>query len=259
MREENKRIAKRILEISDGMNKIRTSHYYTSEDMKNKKLEEISKDLSIHTAVEVVDEDVVNVAISEAKKGGKTCVLNFASARNPGGGFINGAVAQEESLCRGSDLYFYLKTQKDFYNNPKHFKNGLYDNDVIYSENVTFFNDLNNIDDNYNVDVITSAAVNLTDIRNKKQVSLFREVDREMRERIENIVELAVSNNIETLLLGAFGCGVFGNSGYKVRKYFEEVLNSERYRGKLKKIVFCVYKNEKLFNLFQDIQITSKS
>ena len=47
-------------------------------------------------------------------KGGRVCVLNFASASNPGGGVVNGSSAQEESLCRVSTLYFTLDTDENW-------------------------------------------------------------------------------------------------------------------------------------------------
>ncbi len=47
-----------------------------------------------------------------AKQGKKVCVLNFASATNPGGGVVNGSSAQEECICRCTTLYPCLNTDR---------------------------------------------------------------------------------------------------------------------------------------------------
>ena len=69
----------------------------------------------------------------------KVCVLNFASATNPGGGVKNGSNAQEESICRVTSLYKELSTKylfDNFYTYHRERKNTLYTDRVIYSENV---------------------------------------------------------------------------------------------------------------------------
>ncbi len=52
----------------------------------------------------------LEAAVEYAKQDMKTCVLNFASASNPGGGVAHGSSAQEESICRCSTLYPCLNT-----------------------------------------------------------------------------------------------------------------------------------------------------
>lgn len=67
-------------------------------------------------------------------------VLNFASAKNPGGGFLKGSNAQEESLTRSSSLYFALNQERiftHFYRHHRHDKNGIYTHRLIYSPRVT--------------------------------------------------------------------------------------------------------------------------
>ena len=77
-----------------------------------------------------------------AKQGKKVCVLNFASATNPGGGVVNGSSAQEECLCRCTTLYPCLNTDamwSDFYKPHRKANNPLYNNDCIYTPAVCVF------------------------------------------------------------------------------------------------------------------------
>lgn len=258
-RETNKIMALDTLAKIKNINKGRRSVYISRENFHTIKKEELDLPV-IEKKVTVEAEDVVESILKRSGKG-KIGVLNFASARNPGGGFLNGASAQEESIARVSDLYMYLQHEKEFYSNPKHFKNGLYDNDLIYSNDVSIIKSGKGEDlsDYVDIDVITCAAVNVSDIRKKNQNDLLKLVDKEMLERIENIIEISLRNKVEILILGAFGCGVFGNSGYKVRGYFENILNKPRYKNKFKEIVFAIYEkpqdNNKLINIFKDIKV----
>jgi uncharacterized protein (TIGR02452 family) len=66
-------------------------------------------------------------------------LLNFASARNPGGGFLSGAKAQEEDLARCSGLYPCLLTQPGYYEENRANESALYTDNIIYSPNVPWF------------------------------------------------------------------------------------------------------------------------
>jgi uncharacterized protein (TIGR02452 family) len=67
--------------------------------------------------------------------------LNFASAKNPGGGFLSGSQAQEESLARASGLYASLQTQPEFYAFHRQQASGIYSHRIIYSPHVPVFRD----------------------------------------------------------------------------------------------------------------------
>ena len=66
-------------------------------------------------------------------------LLNFASARNPDGGFISGAKAQEEDLSRCSGLYKCLLPQELYYEVNRSQSSMLYTDHMIYSPNVPWF------------------------------------------------------------------------------------------------------------------------
>ena len=187
----------------------------------------------------------------------KTCVLNFASARHPGGGVITGASAQEECLCRCSTLYFAISEEKTAENFHKKHDDMikqkkmdlLYNSDCIFSPDIVVFKsddgnyDLLTQNDRYKVDVITCAAPNLTRISAMISGSTTR-VDYEKlkvvhRSRAKRILDIAKSEKEEVLILGAFGCGAFKNPPQVVADAWAEVLQD--YLFDFRKIEFAVY------------------
>lgn len=158
-------------------------------------------------------------------KSGRTAVLNFANPEYPGGSVKYGAMAQEECLCRSSNLYPCLTESKingDFYGYHRSKDNGYYSDRIIYTRNVTVFKDegtkdtvphLMNVKDWFDVDVITCSAPYLYGVEDIDYAKL-RDI---LKRRIKNIFEVALDNMAENIILGAFGCGVFGNPpGYNV-------------------------------------------
>lgn len=175
---------------------------------------------------------------------GRVAVLNFANPHYPGGGVFRGAMAQEECLCRSSNLYPCLEDGRvfeEFY--LYHQKQTDYDfsHRLIYSPGITVFKDdqavpqlLKNADW-FRVDVITCAAPYLAKRRYVNQTVL----ENLFRKRIRNILEAAMENEAEVLILGAFGCGAFGNPPEVVAKAFREVLAERRYQA-FRRIVFAI-------------------
>lgn len=141
-------------------------------------------------------------ALAWIPSNGKAGLLNFASFKNPGGGFLKGALAQEEALCHDSTLYNVLENFTDFYAyNNKHFNKSMYLNRAIYSPSIFFPSQ-----DKF-IDIITCAAPNYKAGKEKgitkEQNSLY------LKNRIKFILDIAQDNDIEYLILGAYGCGVF--------------------------------------------------
>lgn len=182
-------------------------------------------------------------------------VLNFASAKNPGGGFIGGASAQEESLARSSSLYASLIKNISMYEFNRSNKTFLYSDYVIYSPEVVFW-----FDDNGNsfsrpiiIDIITSPAPNKGAMLQHNRIQELELLEDVFRKRINKILGLALHQNVECLILGAWGCGVFRNETEEVARLFKEVIN-ENYANKFKKIVFAIYDqsaNKNNFNKFK--------
>lgn len=192
-----------------------------------------------------VMEGTTFAAARENLAGGKVAVLNFANPHYPGGGVTQGAMAQEECLCRSSNLYPCLSSDnvfEEYYQIHRTQTDYDFSDRLIYSPGITVFKDdapvpqLLNPEDWFQVDVVTCAApflakrryVNPTVLRN-----LFKS-------RIRNILEAAIENEIEVLILGAFGCGAFGNPPEVVARAFREVLAERRYQTAFSRVVFAI-------------------
>lgn len=156
---------------------------------------------------------------------GKTAVLNFASYKNPGGGFLQGSGAQEESLCHNSTLYEVLSDKRfsEYYNwNNQNKNNALYRNRGLYTPNIIFEKNGSLLV----ADVITVAAPN-----RKAYMEYCRTANEEenlvaLKSRIGFIKCIAVEQRVDTIILGAFGCGVFGQDPNVVAKTFKEIFEN---------------------------------
>ncbi|MCF6405655.1 TIGR02452 family protein [Chitinophaga filiformis] len=171
------------------------------------------------------------------------CCLNFASAKNPGGGFLGGAQAQEESLARASGLYPTLKQHHEMYDTNRAHKSLLYTEHMIYSPSVPVFRDDNDqlIDNHYLVSIITSPAVNRGALMTNEPENLPK-IESVMLNRIENLLSVAVVNKHTSLILGAWGCGVFRNRTEDVAAWFaHHLLKNETFKNAFKHIVFAIY------------------
>lgn len=195
-----------------------------------------------------------NRSLEAAKKYSyeRVCVLNFASAIHVGGGVKTGAGAQEECLCRCSTLYFAIsdpETKRKFHDT--HYKdikigkiNSIYNDDCIYSPGITVFKSdtalpkLMPENEWYNVDVITCAAPNLNSRYDNIIIS-----DKNLKElhkrRARRILDIAVSEGEDVIILGAFGCGAFKNPPAVVAEAYREVIQD--YLFDFKTIEFAVY------------------
>lgn len=168
--------------------------------------------------------------------------LNFASAKNPGGGFLGGAQAQEESLSRASALYPSLLKHFEMYEYNRSQNTYLYSDYMIYSPEVLVFRDDNDtlLDNSYKVSFITSPAVNVGAMK-QNNISELDSVEQTMLQRMDKVLAIFVANGIENLVLGAWGCGVFQNEPKDIAQYFAHYLtNDGKYSKTFKNILFAV-------------------
>ncbi|HTI69119.1 MAG TPA: TIGR02452 family protein [Candidatus Limnocylindria bacterium] len=184
-------------------------------------------------------------ALSRATRLGNRHVggLNFASAKNPGGGFLNGAQAQEESLARSSALYESLLAAPDFYSRHRAHRSSLYLDLAIYSPRVPFFcnDDGRLVEVPFLASIITAAAPNAGAISDNEPGNLPQVVPF-LRRRAELVLRIAQTHGIETLVLGAWGCGVFRNHPATVATIFHELLNpAGPFGNTFEEVLFAVY------------------
>lgn len=138
--------------------------------------------------------------------------LNFASAKNPGGGFLSGSQAQEESLARASGIYATLQTQPAFYACHRQLRTSVYSDHAIFSPGVPVFRDAADqlLEHPWRTAFITAAAVNAGAIaRNEPQRVAVIVPAMEQRARV--VLGIATAQRCDALVLGAWGCGVFQN------------------------------------------------
>ena len=187
--------------------------------------------------VSVIDADTVSAL---TRNPGNTCILNMASAKHPGGGVAKGSSAQEEALFRCSNLY-HISTS--YY--------PLGDNEALYSTNATFVkNKFYSYMNPTKCDVITIAAPNL----NYGGFSGDYSSTPEYIDLIKNKMRLMLSSKCDTIILGAWGCGVFGNNPETIANLFKEVIAEGT---NIKNIVFAVINDGNSvadnYNVFKNI------
>ena len=176
-------------------------------------------------SIRITEKDTVT-AILARKNPGDTLVLNFASAMNPGGGFLSGASAQEEALCRASTLFSSLSSPAaaEMYRENREKDDPYYLEYAVYSPSVMIIRNPHGVLLGFPrmTSVLSVAAVN----RNRKGVD-DDIADGIMRKRIKRILRIAHGSGKRHLILGAWGCGVFGNKADDGAAWFHEAIDED--------------------------------
>lgn len=224
----------------------------------------------VDVAVEPRYEQPAEVIVSKKRSleaaagypGKKVCVLNFASATNPGGGVVKGAGAQEECICRCSTLYPCINDDTIRHNfhgiHRSMLRSGkldaTYNDDCIFTPGVMVVKSDTRLPKRlpkeqwYAVDIITCAAPNLRERPSNsmnpgsgsKKVNLSsKELQALHKKRLERILAIAKANKEEVVILGAFGCGAFQNPPEVVAKGMREAV--EEYRNDFETVEFAVF------------------
>ncbi|MEL6558083.1 MAG: TIGR02452 family protein [Bacteroidota bacterium] len=195
----------------------------------------------------VVENKTTLKAVAENLSDEALICLNFASAKNPGGGFLGGAQAQEESLARASGLYPSISQMTEMYDSNRSNRSLLYLDYMIYSPRVPVFKtDYDQLrSEPFLVSIITAPAPNKGAIENNQPHDLPK-VEETMRRRVKRVLALALQKGYKNIVLGAWGCGVFRNDPAMVADIFEAVLkNGGEFEGKFKKVIFGVLDRRK--------------
>lgn len=170
--------------------------------------------------IQTINSDTVSAALEYSKKG-KTCILNMASAKRPGGGVVNGAQAQEECLFRCSNLFETIS--ENFY--PIKHSEGIYTSDAVFFKD-RYYNNINP----FTVDVVTIPALNLNPNAKYDDLNIISDYDILMKDKIRLMFHLASKNGCRNIILGAWGCGVFKNNPIDVANLFQEVILEKKSR-----------------------------
>ena len=188
------------------------------------------------TQFEVTNETTLSAHRRHQAKGRNVVSLNFASATSPGGGFLSGARAQEEYLCRSSALYLTFR-DCPMYRYHREKGNCLYSDAMIYSPDVPVFrgDDHELLPSPYPASFITSAAplathVNIYELRYLPKVIYVRAL---------KVLAVAKAHGHDSLILGAWGCGAFGNNGNLVADLFHKALTQD-FAGAFKEVTFAI-------------------
>jgi uncharacterized protein (TIGR02452 family) len=194
------------------------------------------------TVIEVTGESTLEALIRlHARPGGHLACLNFASAKNPGGGFLGGAQAQEESLARSSALYPCLLRQPAHYARNRAHGSAHYLDLAIYSPRVPFFRDDDGrwLDRPVLASVVTCAAPNASALRQQGKFDAAA-VEVTLRRRAALVLAVALHHRVERFVLGAWGAGVFGNDPAMVADAFGALLEGP-FAGAFAEVAFAIH------------------
>jgi uncharacterized protein (TIGR02452 family) len=185
------------------------------------------------TRVQVANETTLEAAKRLVNQGLKVMALNFANGVNPGGGFLHGARAQEEVLCRSSALYMTLRGDPMY---QAHSQRPLPDSTswAILSPSVPVFrlDDGTLLDAPWTVSFLTCAAPYAPAVGQPKSGDL-------LKERIHRVLSIASAYGYEALILGAWGCGAFANAPWRTAQDFRQALEGDFARS-FSEVVFAV-------------------
>lgn len=200
------------------------------------------------TIVETINADCMEEGIRLLEMGYNPAVLNMANRQNPGGGVLNGAGAQEETIFRRTNLFQSLYRYAPYaatYGLEKSEQQYPMDRNYggIYSPNVTVFreceaNGYKLMPQPKEMAFISVAGINSPELDNEGLiVPPLVEVT---KNKIRTILRIGLRHGHDSLVLGALGCGAFCNPPKHVAKLFHEVMEEPEFKNKYKYIVFAI-------------------
>ncbi len=191
------------------------------------------------TTYEVANESTLVAAERLSREGLRPVALNFASAKNPGGGFLRGAIAQEECLCRASALYACIRDNPMYAFHGRH-GDPMYSHYAIYSPDVPVIKTDGGVPlaEPYLCSFVTSPAPNAGVVL-ERTPDRATELVAAMAKRIELVLTIMAGHGHDAAVLGAWGCGVFKNDPATVAGLFRDALDGP-FRGVFARVVFAV-------------------
>jgi uncharacterized protein (TIGR02452 family) len=188
------------------------------------------------TGIEIRNETTLSAARRQYKEGYHPVVLNFASATHPGGGFLMGAIAQEEYLARSTCLYQCIWNHPMYEFNRQN-DSPFYTDYLLYSPHVPVFRDDQGelLEHPYNISIITAPAVNARFVA-EPQLDKVAPV---MWKRILRVLAVGILHWHDAIVLGAWGCGAFGNDPRMIASLFHKAL-FENFNGAYQHVIFAI-------------------
>ena len=192
------------------------------------------------TVIKVVNQDCLAYAKSLLEEDGTRdlCVLNMASAKNPGGGVFGGAGAQEEYLFRCSDYFRFLYHPRHSYPLNRNFGG-------VFSRGVTIFRDTEAkgyalLEDPWQVNFVAVAANCIRRFVRAGDTIIPDRFIPSTLNQIRTILRLAYNNGQRRLVLGAFGCGAFANPPQHMAILFKQVIDEPEFQCIFREIHFAI-------------------
>jgi uncharacterized protein (TIGR02452 family) len=228
-------------------NSIIVSEYFTKPN-------ELKPNAQFKTKFSVINADCLETSQVLLDAGLNPCVLNLANRRNPGGGVLGGAGAQEENIFRRTNLFMSLYQYADYANEYGIKKNeNMYPLDRntggIYSGNITVFrgserNGYCVLKNPFKTNIVTVAAINRPELIMKNgEYFIVDSLIEPTKQKIRTILRIAGKYHHDALVLGAFGCGAFANPPNHVAKLFKDVFCEKEFENQFKTVVFAIFED----------------
>ena len=230
--------------VLKNIDKVISGSYFYSEEISVGTADAIEGS----TVVDVVNADCLEEGIRLLDLGYNPAILNMASRHNPGGGVINGAGAQEETIFRRTNLFLSLYQYASYaekYGLKKSSHQYPMDRNFggIYSPNVSIFreceaNGYKLMSQPREVSFITVAGINHPELDNNGMI--IPELINVAKDKIRTILRIGLKHGHDSLVLGALGCGAFCNPPRHIARLFHEVIEEQEFKNKYKYIIFAI-------------------
>ena len=188
------------------------------------------------------------IALADFPTAGKVAILNFANAHQRGGGYLTGALAQEEDLCRAIPTLYPALCDLPYPLQPDH-PPPCSDVHLVHTPGST-----DRLPSPLPVTVISAAAA---DLRYGSKPPAYTE---EMTARVAALLWTAHRHGCSDLILGAWGCGVFKNSPPAIASFFAHALYKQGWAQHFRRIIFAIPGSGRrgyTFECFQQTLLTS--
>lgn len=196
---------------------------------------------------EVINEDCINLSEKYVRLGHKTALINFASFKEPGGGFEeHGTSGQEEHICYRSEmagLMHYItffgadQVNKIFcFEMPGMAPGAMYTPDVcVFRQSQAL--DFTYLEETFKIGIISSAAPSKPRLTPELQYA-DSQIEKQVRQSITTQLQVAYDNGYDAIVLGAFGCGAFENPSERVARIYQEEIS--KFQGAFKRVGFAI-------------------